>query len=131
MPTAEGRSLFLMPRRFLCGDRILGITAVVLLVGCGSLTTRQHPPAGQDAAVLRRQASERSAERIAQAHAHFAAAVIHEMNEETEAALEEFYKSAFDDVGNEGLVLDVTRRLLQNKWPAKALGVLTRTRSQT
>ena len=119
-----------MPRRFLCWDRILGITAVVLLVGCGSLTTRQHPPAGQDAAVLRRQASERSAERIAQAHAHFAAAVIHEMNEETEAALEEFYKSAFDDVGNEGLVLDVTRRLLQNKRPEKALELLTRATAQ-
>jgi len=48
------------------------------------------------------------------------------MNDETEAALEEFYKAGLGDVDNESLVLDVTRRLLQNKQPEKALELLTR-----
>jgi tetratricopeptide (TPR) repeat protein len=62
---------------------------------------------------------------LAEAHAHYAAAVIHEINEETDAALEEYAMAAIDDPEDEVLVLEVSRRLLQNKRPERALEILT------
>src|SRR5437764_4061965 len=100
--------------------------ALGLLVGCGSQTSRRHKssPAETSFTTVVESAPDRPASKLAQAHAHYAAAVIHEMNEETEAALEEFYKAGLDDVENEDLVLEVTRRLLQNKQQEKALELL-------
>jgi tetratricopeptide (TPR) repeat protein len=69
-------------------------------------------------------------DQLAQAHAHYAAAVVHDMNDETEAALEDYYKAASDDPADEALVLEVTRRLIQNKQPEKALELLTRATSR-
>jgi tetratricopeptide (TPR) repeat protein len=65
------------------------------------------------------------AEKLAQAHAHYAAGVIHEMNQETEAALQDYYQAAMNDPDNETLILEVTRKFLQNKQPEKALELLT------
>jgi tetratricopeptide (TPR) repeat protein len=64
--------------------------------------------------------------RLAAAYAHFGTGVIHEMNEEPEAALEEYYQAALGDIDNEGLVLDVSRRLLQSKQSEKALDLVSR-----
>jgi len=69
---------------------------------------------------------DRPAEKVAQAHAHYAAAIIHDMNDETEAALQEYFAAASDDPEDEGLVLEVSRRLIQNKQPEKALELLSR-----
>jgi tetratricopeptide (TPR) repeat protein len=69
---------------------------------------------------------DRPLEKSAQAHAHYGAAVIHEMNGETEAALDEYYRACLDDPGNETLVLEVTRRFAQNKQLEKALEILSR-----
>jgi len=78
------------------------------------------------AAAPRAGAAVRSAEKTAQAHAHYASAVIHEMNDETEAALEDYLKAALDDLTDEDLVLEVSRRLIQNKQLEKALELLSR-----
>jgi tetratricopeptide (TPR) repeat protein len=96
--------------------------------GCSSPKTKHQNIATQESTAepTLDSSADRSNARIAQAHAHFAAAVIHEMNDETEAALEEYYKAAMDDAENESLVLDVSRRLLQNKQPERALELLTR-----
>ena len=63
-------------------------------------------------------------ERRAEAHARYAAAIIHELNEEPQLAADELYQAALNDLGNESLVLDVTRRLLQYKKNDKALDLL-------
>lgn len=59
------------------------------------------------------------------AHAHFAAGVVHEMNLEPESALEDYYQAAMLDPTNEGLVLDVSQQFLQAKEPEKALNLLS------
>jgi tetratricopeptide (TPR) repeat protein len=64
------------------------------------------------------------AEKRARAHAHYGAGVIHEMNDEPGAALQEYYLAALDDPDDEWLLLEVSRRLLQNKQPEKALEIL-------
>ena len=99
-----------------------------LVVGCQSRPARASKATpGADASGS---AAEKSADvpsdKLAQAHAHYAAAVVHDMNEETEAALEEYYKAASDDPADEALVLEVSRRLIQNKQLDKALELLTR-----
>ena len=71
-------------------------------------------------------ASDWPADKIAEAHAHYAMAVIHEVDGEQAAALEEFYKAASNDPDNERLIQEVSRRFLQNKQPEKALELLAR-----
>ena len=58
------------------------------------------------------------------AHAHFAAGVVHEMSLEPEAALQDYYQAAMLDSTNEALVLDVAQQFLQAKRPEKALELL-------
>jgi tetratricopeptide (TPR) repeat protein len=65
-------------------------------------------------------------EKAAQAHAHFGAGVVHEMNGENSAALDEYYQAARIDPTDEAMVLDVSRRLLQGKQFDKALEVVSR-----
>jgi tetratricopeptide (TPR) repeat protein len=97
-----------------------------LVVGCQSRPVRAVKP-GHAAASTPSASPEISPEKLAQAHAHFAAAVVHEMNDETEAALEDYFEAASADPRDESLVLDVTRRLLQHKEPERALELLTNT----
>jgi tetratricopeptide (TPR) repeat protein len=62
----------------------------------------------------------------AQAHAHYGAAVIHDLNGEGDAALREYEEAARLDPENESLVMEVTRRFLQAKQTEKALEVVRR-----
>ncbi len=79
------------------------------------------------ASTSRRPASKDNSEaKRAQAHAHYAAGVIHEMNDEAAAALDDYYQAALNDPDNEWLVLEVSRRFIQSKQPEKALEVLSR-----
>ena len=80
----------------------------------------------QDGRGAGRAAAELAEDKIARAHAHYAAGVIHEMNEETEAALNEYYLAAANDPANEPLILEVTRRFLKRQQSEKALELLTR-----
>jgi tetratricopeptide (TPR) repeat protein len=100
----------------------------VLAAGCKSGPAKPSHSTTEDAAAkaAHESPSEPPTEKVAQAHAHYAAAVVHEMNDETEAALEDFFIAASNDPGDEALVLEVSRRLLQNKQPERALDLLTR-----
>ncbi len=80
-----------------------------------AIGSHPHPVAGN-----------RLAEQLAEAHAHYAAGVIHEMENDSDAALREYYQAALLDPDDEALILEVSRRLLQNKQPDKALELLTR-----
>src|SRR4051812_32011162 len=62
---------------------------------------------------LTEQPDDRELEKTAQAHAHYAAGVIAEMNQRPEAALDEFYQAALNDRTNENLTIDLSRKLLQ------------------
>ncbi len=98
--------------------------AVVISGGLMSGCSSAPPPGGvAGRAALPRQAEsdELPLEKAAQAHAHFGAGVVHEMNGQSGAALDEYYQAARLDCGNEGLVLDVSRRLLQARKLDKAL----------
>jgi tetratricopeptide (TPR) repeat protein len=103
-----------------------------LMVGCGAVPS--HPQASQKdnptAARKRELTDELAAAKAAKAHAHYAAGVIHEMNDEAQAALGEYDQAALNDPGNESLILEVSRRFLQNKQPEKALEIVTRAAAQ-
>jgi tetratricopeptide (TPR) repeat protein len=101
-------------------------TGSLLVAGCGSAP----PKRSSSSATKREQASEAAAEKRAKAHAHYAAGVIREMNNEQAAATEEYYQAAMLDPGDEDLVLDVSRRLLQLKQPQRALTLLLRATAQ-
>ena len=58
------------------------------------------------------------------AHAHYAAGVIHELNLEPESALDDYYNAARLDPTNYQLVIDIAQQFLQAKQPDKALELL-------
>ena len=99
---------------------------IALLAGCRSVPGS----AGATSSREQTEPSETAAEKAAAAHAHYAAGVIEEMNGKTEAALQEYHTAALQDPGNEWLILETSRRFLQNKQPEKALEVLTRAADQ-
>jgi tetratricopeptide (TPR) repeat protein len=102
----------------------------LLLSGCGTarLTTKSSTPtlaSGKSGRAADGALDKLAAEKLAKAHAHYAAGVVHELNEEADLALEEFSKAALNDPENELLVLDVSRRFLIRRQPEKALELLT------
>jgi len=109
-----------------CNRYWAAVIAVCLLVtGCrSSLPAKQKSRSVPHSA--NRSASEASLQRLAEAHAHYAAGVIEEVAERPEAALKEYHQAALRDPENEALVLEVARRFLQNKQPENALELLTR-----
>ena len=82
------------------------------------------------AAIKRERADERSVERRAEAHAHYAAGVIREMNDDPKGALDEYCQAAQLDPDDESLILEVSRRLLQSKQPERALEIVKRATAQ-
>ena len=63
-------------------------------------------------------------EKRVEAHAHYAQAMIYDLDDEQELALKEFSEAAADDPSNEELALELTRRYLAAKQPEQALEVL-------
>lgn len=110
-----------MLHRFLMWGAILA-TSGALVTGCGSAP----PKGGSGSAIKRERAADAAVERRAEAHAHYAAGVIREMNNEQQAATDEYYQAALMDPGDEDLVLETSRRLLQSKQPERALTLLLR-----
>ena len=102
---------------------------MLLLAGChtppvGRGSHAAKAPPGANVLPLNGRAAERDLRMRAEAQAHYAAAIIHELNEERELALEEFFRAAQANPDDETLTLEVTRRLLPNKQSDKALELL-------
>lgn len=115
--------------RFLSSWGAAGVLATALLNGCAKPSPRPPGPATASAtapAVL----GDTTEDRLAKAHAHYAAGVVHEVEEDLEGALQEYQQAALDDPQDEGLVLEVSRRLMQNKETDRALEVVTRAAAQ-
>jgi tetratricopeptide (TPR) repeat protein len=127
-PTAR----FVMPFKFQFGISVLALGGL-LLAGCAA--PRTSSPAQVGRGVPAEPAPQNilppeEVERRAEAHAHYATAIIHELNEEPEKAADELFQAALKDPANENLVLDVTRRLLQLKKNDKALELLVKASSR-
>ena len=119
----------MLRRYWFCG--LVIATSSALLVGCRSVSSHEPGvPKESSSAIKREMVEERAISRAAEAHAHFARGVLHEMNDEQDAASEDYYRAALEDPGNEFLVLEVSRRFLENKQPEKALDVVTRAAAQ-
>ena len=120
-----------MLRRYWIWGTIL-VASSVLVTGCGSAPGRKSTPSeGQrTVSVKRERVAEQSAERLAKAHAHYSAAVLHDINAEPRAAAEEYYQAALLDPDDRDLILEASRRLLQIKQPDQALEVVTRAAAQ-
>jgi tetratricopeptide (TPR) repeat protein len=97
---------------------------LVLLAGCGTVPSKSPRTPRETAAEP--PLSAQAAERRAEAHAHYATAVVHDWNEEVEKAAEEYHAAAMSDPLDQLLVLECAQRLMQLKQPEKALEVLTK-----
>jgi tetratricopeptide (TPR) repeat protein len=100
-----------------------------LVVGCNSVSSSVNSTSTKPSPQPKRQGglrAEPAIDALAEAHAHYAAGVIHEMNEDGEAALQEYHQAALGDPDNEALIMEVSRRFLQKKQPEKALELLSR-----
>jgi tetratricopeptide (TPR) repeat protein len=89
--------------------------ALAMLAGCSS-ASRRGGAAGQSARNSAESAdysSESAIKARTESHAHYAAAVLHEENDEPELAAEEYYKAALADPSNEMLVLEAAGRMLR------------------
>ncbi|HVM51126.1 MAG TPA: tetratricopeptide repeat protein [Candidatus Acidoferrum sp.] len=110
---------------------LLAAASSLLIAGCRSVPPAEAGAPRESAAQLKRElAEERNLARASDAHAHYARGVIHEMNDEQDAANEEYYRAALEDPGNDFLTLEVSRRFMENKQPERALEVVTRAAAQ-
>ncbi len=126
-----------MPRHVYLGLTLL-CAGALWLAGCGTV-----PPPGANSArtpirggakprprLDRTDYSSAAVERRTEAHARYAAAVLHDWDEEPELAAEEYLKAALADPGNEPLVMEVSQRLLQLKHNEQALQLLSKATAQ-
>jgi tetratricopeptide (TPR) repeat protein len=107
------------------------MVSLLALCGCrtGSGPDRQagKPEAGAEA---KEREDARSLEQRAEAEARFMAGISHEVNDEPEQGLEDFYAAAQADLGNEALVLDLSTRFIFLKRYDKAASLLTKALAQ-
>ena len=103
-------------------------TSILLVAGCGTAPALKGAAQKDKAAAATKPQpeDERSVGRRAEAHAHYSAGVIREMNGDPQAAMDEYYQAAVLDAGDEELVLEVSRHLLQAKQPERALEIVKR-----
>jgi len=97
----------------------------LLLAGCATPPRFAHPQAdATPVASIGGEDSDTSDEKLIQAHAHYAQALIYELEEKPDKALDEYYQAALNDPANEELVLEVTRRYLQQREPERIVDLL-------
>jgi len=128
-----------MPRHFdNLGIVLLLCAGGLLLAGCGTAPSQRKPsahgalsaPQKPEANAEQADYSAAAVERRTSAHAHYAAAVLHDWDEEPELAAAEYLKAALADPGNETLAMEVSQRLLQLKQHEQALELLTKATAQ-
>jgi len=110
----------------------------VLLSGCGTtpVPRKNSARASRPAFVQAEENPDKidrspaATERRAEAQARYAAAILHDWDEEPELAASEYLKAALADPENESLVLEVSQRLLQLKQNEQALKLLAKATAQ-
>ncbi|MCX6903765.1 MAG: tetratricopeptide repeat protein [Verrucomicrobia bacterium] len=121
-----------MMRIVLTGVSLLAV--FLTLAGCRTALPAAKPPVKPGVSATAPSpagpANSRSDEQQAEADARFMAGVIPDVNDEPEAALEDFYKAARADIGNELLVLDLSTRFILLKHYDQALALLHKALAQ-
>lgn len=112
--------------RFRFGLVIVFAASALWLGGCRSPSSQPVPVEKRNRSLLHSEQPEIAESELVEAHAHYATALVHELNEETEPALNEYFEAAVRDLENETLVMEVSRRLLQARQPEKAQELLIR-----
>jgi tetratricopeptide (TPR) repeat protein len=105
---------------------ILLAGGLALFAGCTATSRRAAAGSGQDSVAAGPQ-DDYSSDAVAartESHAHYAAAVLLELNDEPDKAAEEFFEAATADIGNEDLVIETSTRLLKLKKTDKAIELL-------
>ena len=95
------------------------LTSLLVATGCRTASTGDGTPAKSE------RAEERELVQRAESQAHFASAVIHQLNGNAPSAYEEFYLAAKSNPSDADLLLEVSNRLLEGRQFPKALEVLT------
>jgi len=117
-----------MPARIQIVPAVLSL-ALVVFAGCAT------PPSGKKSAAKQTTATGISAAEVADyseaavadrtdAHAHYAAAILYELNDEPANAADEFLKAALANPSDEALVLEASQRLLRSKQAERAIELL-------
>jgi tetratricopeptide (TPR) repeat protein len=100
------------------------------LAGNSSVRGNSNAPSPRGTSEDAAEGSENTPEKdVVEAHARYAEAIINELNDQSDLALNGYYNAAMSDPNNETLVMDVSRRFLQAKQPEKALEILLRSTS--
>jgi tetratricopeptide (TPR) repeat protein len=92
--------------------------ALAAIAGCSSASSGKSSgqSRGSGAGESSAEAADYSAAGIkarTESHSHYAAAILHEQDDELELAADEYYRAALADPSNEALVLEVAGRLLR------------------
>ncbi len=95
--------------------------ACLLLTSCA---TTQSPKISFDFTATPDPAKTHQLQALAESHAHFAAAIIHEVNEESAAAYNEFFLAAKLNPTDTDLLAEVSNRLIEGRQFDRALQVL-------
>lgn len=106
---------------------------LVAAAGCSSVERRVPAGGSKEArarAVQARRASEAEYERNVQIYSHYAAALSHDLNGESGAALDEYWHAALADPSDEPLVMEVARRLMRAEKFSRAVELLTKAAEQ-
>src|SRR6185503_3172200 len=101
----------------LCLHIVGMLAALMIMAGCSSTPASRSGGGKQTSANSTTEGEEdrspEALERRTEAHARYATGVVLDLNDNPEAAVEEYFKAAQADVWDERLVLEVTRRLVQ------------------
>jgi tetratricopeptide (TPR) repeat protein len=112
----------------LCLHIVGMLAALMIMAGCSSTPASRSAGGKQTSAKSNTEGEEdrspEALERRTEAHARYATGVVLDLNDNPEAAVEEYFKAAQADVWDERLVLEVTRRLVQLRQQDKALELL-------
>ncbi|HRZ35975.1 MAG TPA: tetratricopeptide repeat protein [Candidatus Paceibacterota bacterium] len=111
---------------------LLALALGVVAGGCArgwrsSKTPRPHPARGTEAIPPASTPAEpEEFKKRVDAHAHFAAGIVHDVRGETAQALDQFALAATADPSNEQLVMELAHRWLQQQQAARAVELLSR-----
>ncbi|HVV02324.1 MAG TPA: tetratricopeptide repeat protein [Verrucomicrobiae bacterium] len=106
----------------------LASACILLFAGCRAAVPGTTP--GSQPAAVGTTVSKHAIDNIAEAHAHYCSGFIHELEDEQDEALSEFYTATVDDPADEAMGIDVARRFIQAKQPGKAAEILKRSASR-
>jgi tetratricopeptide (TPR) repeat protein len=104
------------------------VAAICLQIGCQAIfisnDTKQSPKPNKTSDQSKSDEPNQAEQSRVRAIAHYATGLFYELQQDSQAAIEEYYKSATNDPSNEPLVIELARRFLQKSDNSKAIELL-------